>query len=90
MTVSSGESLKTDVGREEIRSWIRGRMENGELSSEPELEVNRRIADKTSAPRAGGDAVGPELPGNPTSRNSDIPTNITQDDFFDSVAQGLS
>ncbi|KAF9012602.1 hypothetical protein BDQ17DRAFT_1232590 [Cyathus striatus] len=38
--VSEADKVKTDKCREEIRNWIRECMENGELSNEPELNLN--------------------------------------------------
>lgn len=42
-TVSTQTESETDVAREEVRSWIRGQMEKGELSLEPELHLDSKV-----------------------------------------------
>ncbi|KAF9463532.1 hypothetical protein BDZ94DRAFT_1192598 [Collybia nuda] len=37
-----GETAKTGQAREEVRSWIRSRMESGELPTDPELHLDTR------------------------------------------------
>jgi hypothetical protein len=81
--------MKTDVGREEVRNWIRGRMESGELSSEPEMHVEARGgggSDKKTTSRTelwDGKTVGPNLSEKLASHDPDISENIKHDDFFD-------
>jgi hypothetical protein len=82
------EPVKTDMARQEVRDWIRGRMERGELSSEPEMHVeakrggsNKSMTSKTKLRDA--KTVGPNSSEKLTTRNTDIPENIEPDDFFD-------
>ncbi|KAF9478109.1 hypothetical protein BDN70DRAFT_880368 [Pholiota conissans] len=41
---SIDETTKTNADREEVRKWIREQMENGDLPSEPELDLSQHAA----------------------------------------------
>ncbi|CAL1711632.1 unnamed protein product [Somion occarium] len=50
------EKAKTDLRREEVKKWIRERMERGEISAEPELEEHRTLdSHRTNETPDGGD-----------------------------------
>lgn len=45
------EAAKTDEGRQEVRIWIREKMANGELSSEPEMQLGPKEGGKPGKAR---------------------------------------
>jgi len=54
-SISKADTAKTDVLRDEVRKWIRDRMDKGELQMEPELHLDagERSGSKKSGTMSG-------------------------------------
>jgi hypothetical protein len=78
---SDEEMAKTSKGREDVRSWIRGRMERGELSTEPELHLDARGGSSKKSSRGEEWGVKP-VKGVPAGALASGGTEGMEDDAF--------
>jgi hypothetical protein len=85
-TQTASEQTKTDMDRQEIRSWIRERMLKGELSAEPEMAEQKKKGkgakkNVTSSGAWGSkDEVGKVISSLADGREAGAPGD--EDDFF--------
>jgi hypothetical protein len=87
-TQTASEQTKTDVDRQEIRSWIRERMLKGELSAEPEMVEQKKkgkgAKKNVTASGAWGtkDEVGKVISSLADGRGARAGAPADEDDFF--------
>jgi len=82
---SEKEANKTDKGREEVRAWVRTCMDEGKLSSEPEVELESGARAKTSQFPADAHSAATIA-----AQPADATGDIEQDDFFDNDSEDES
>ncbi|KAG6809391.1 hypothetical protein H0H92_000446 [Tricholoma furcatifolium] len=85
--LASSETLipRANPDAEEVRSWIRGRMEAGEISLDPELHLDARVQEPKPARRAAAEWGGSSKKKGATAQ--EVQEEEAADDFFGDDAE---